>query len=73
MFKNFKSVSSRCYVSLHNAQTTEIVGMGHIVLTSGMLRNVLCVPKFKYNFLSVSRMAKDNHIRVVVYDEFCFI
>ena len=58
-------------MSLPNAQIVEKVGMGYIVLTSGMvLRNVPCVPKFKCNLLLVSRRAKDSHIRAVFYDEF---
>jgi len=74
LFKELRKPSSYCYVSLPNAQTTKIVGIGDIELNSGMiLSNALCVPKFKYNLLSISRLAKDNHRRVMFYDDFCLI
>jgi len=74
LFKELRKPSSYCYVSLPNAQTAEIVGLGDIELNSGMmLRTALCVPKFKYNLLSISRLAKDSHIRVVFYDGFYLI
>ena len=38
-----------------------------------LLRNVLCVPTFKYNLLSISRLTKDSQIRVIFCDVFCLI
>ena len=72
LLKELRRPSSNCYFSLSNAQTVEIVGIGDIELNSGMmLKNVLCVPKFKYNLLSMSKLAKDSHISVVFNDDFC--
>jgi len=73
-FTDLRKFSSYGYVTLPDAHTAEIVGIGDIVLTNGIvLKNTLCVPKFKYNLLSISRLAKDNHIRVVFYDTFCLL
>jgi len=74
LFKEVRRPSAAAYVSLPNAQTAEIIGLGDIELASGMLlKNVLCVQKFKYNLLSISRLAKDSHVIVVFHDTFCFI
>ena len=74
LFKELRTPSSNCYVSLPNGQTAEIVGLGDIELNSGMmLKNALCVPKFKYNLLSISRLVKDSNISVVLCDDFFLI
>ena len=73
-FKGLRKPIASSYVTLPNAHTAEIVGIGDIVLPSGiLLKNALCVPMFKYNLLSISRLAKDSHIRVVFYDKFCLL
>jgi len=72
--KELRKPSAYSQVTLPNAHTAEIVGIGDIMLPSGiLLKNALCVPKFKYNLLSISRLAKDSHIRVVFYDNFCLL
>ena len=56
LFRELRKPTSYCCVSLPNDQTAEIIGLGDIELHSGiMLKNALCVPKFKYNLLSISR------------------
>jgi len=73
-FKELRKPSACSHVTLPNAHTAEIIGIGDIMLPSGiLLKHALCVPKFKYNLLSISRLTKDSHIRVVFYDTFCLL
>lgn len=37
------------------------------------LRNVLCVPNFKHNLLSVNKLIKDSQCEVVIYGTHCVI
>lgn len=38
-----------------------------------ILKNVLCVPEFKHNLLSVSRLTEDSECRVIFYAGMCLI
>lgn len=45
---------------LPNGSTTSVTQMGSVMLSSDIvLQNVLCVPSFAYNLLSVSKLLKD--------------
>jgi len=69
-----KTIDSRTLINLPNGQTSEAVCIGTVKLSSYFtLQNVLCVPSFKYNLLSVSKLAKDSKVRVSFYDDCCVI
>ena len=53
LFTKFTTVS--CVVALPNGETAMVTHIGSITLSSNLiLHNVLCVPSFSFNLLSVS-------------------
>ena len=57
LFTEFTTVS--CVVALPNGETAMVTYIGSITLSSTLiLHNVLCVPSFSFNLLSVSQLTK---------------
>ncbi|OIT29723.1 hypothetical protein A4A49_63982, partial [Nicotiana attenuata] len=66
------SHSKSTSVHLPNGQSTQITHTGSYALSNNQtLHNVLYVPKFKYNLLSVSRYTKELYCIVSFYPDFC--
>lgn len=65
-----KSVGRKVY--LPNGQTTYVTHSGNCSIpSSGVLENVLVVPDFKYNLLSVSQLTRQLRCSVRFFSEFC--
>ncbi|GJX57967.1 zinc finger, CCHC-type containing protein [Tanacetum coccineum] len=48
-------------ITLPNGQSSDITQIGHVKLNNGiMLKDVLCVPSFKFSLLSIPKLTKDN-------------
>lgn len=65
-----------CHVVLQlpNGATAEISHIGNLVLNSSLkLSNVLCVPSFAYNLLSISNMLQDTNYQVTFLAEKCYL
>lgn len=61
-------------IKLPNGSKVPITQVGDVKLSNGLiLRDILVVPEFKYNLLSVSKMCKDDDCIVVFHDEICLI
>lgn len=64
--------SSTGSVRLPNGNSTPILSSGSLQLSlSCTLTNVLHVPDFNFNLLSISQFTKANHCCVVLYPTFC--
>lgn len=62
----FKEVSKGSKIYLPNGETSDISYKGCVTLANGLqLRDVLHVPTFKYNLLSISKLTKDNQCIVI--------
>ena len=61
-------------VELPNGETASVTHIGTINLSSSLtLHNVLCVPSFTFNLLSVSTITKSHPCCLVFLSAFCFI
>ncbi|KZV21171.1 hypothetical protein F511_24735 [Dorcoceras hygrometricum] len=75
--KNLQNIqpcdSANGSVRLPNGNLTHILSTGSLTIPSFCtLHNVLHVPDFKFNLLSISKFTKDHHCSVVFYPDFCF-
>ncbi|KAM0021620.1 putative RNA-directed DNA polymerase [Helianthus debilis subsp. tardiflorus] len=59
-------------VTIPNGESIPVEGRGEYTLPNGMtIKNVLYVPNFKYNLLSVSKLSKDLKCAVTFFPNFC--
>lgn len=73
LFLDYKPLD-QTYVTLHNGYNVKIEGTRFIKLTDVIsLYNVLYIPEFKFNLLSVSVLAKTLHSQVSFTTDECFI
>ncbi|XP_019239769.1 PREDICTED: uncharacterized protein LOC109219749 [Nicotiana attenuata] len=73
LLHNKQSVGSTGQVQLPTGDSATISHMGECQLTGGdTLKDVLCVPAFKFNLLSVSNMTKDLKCCVTFFPQ-CFV
>ncbi|OAO89373.1 hypothetical protein AXX17_ATUG01390 [Arabidopsis thaliana] len=73
IYVDYKALD-RTYVRLPNGQTVKIEGAGYIQLTDALsLHNVLHIPDFKFNLLSVSVVTKNLKSKVSFTSDACSI
>ena len=61
-------------VTLPNGHTVLVTHIGTITLTDSLvLSNVLCVPSFDFNLISVSKLTSSLHCCIFFLSNFCFI
>ena len=63
------------HINLPDGSLAQITHKGQVHLANNLvLRNTLCVPSFRFNFLSVSKLTEDNNCIVLFfYPKFCII
>lgn len=72
MFDSFAPISSLKPVHLPNDTITKVTHIGDIALNSKItLSNVLYIPSFKCNLLSVSTLARISNISVIFFSDKC--
>ncbi|KAK9682189.1 hypothetical protein RND81_10G056600 [Saponaria officinalis] len=72
--KHVRVLKNKLKITLPNGQTTLVTHMGSIYLRNGVkLCNVLVVPAFNQNLLSVQKLVRDNHCVVTFFKENCVI
>lgn len=65
---------SSTHINLPTSATAKITHTGNITLSNGLvLNNVLCVPYFKHNLLSVQKLIKNNQCEVKFLPSYCII
>ena len=73
MFNSITSLSNT-YVYLPNGERALVTHIGTIHLTEKLiLHNVLCVPSFSFNLISVSQLNKSLTCCLIFLGSFCFI
>lgn len=73
LYREYMSLENT-FVTLPNGYTVRIAGTGYIQLTDALsLHNVLHIPEFKFNLLSVSVLTKTLNSQVCFTSDACFI
>lgn len=74
LLQNVKYAHAHLKINLPNGDTTCITHVGNIQLSCGLkLLNVLYVPNFHHNLLSIHKLAKDNHCEVTFSPTSCVL
>ena len=72
LFKQHTKSSKLIFVNIPNGTSKPVTKIGQISLTPDRnLQNVLFIPDFKYNFLSVSQLITNNNMCVTFYPDTC--
>ena len=73
LFTHITSVVSKT-VRLPNGQHASVTHIGTIkIIESLILTNVLCIPSFSFNLISVSKLIQTLHCCVIFLSKFCFV
>ena len=68
-----QSLAERYKMTLPNGHTSKILQIGRVKLSAELiLKDVLYVPSFKYDMLSVPKLTKDNNYVAIFYSDFVF-
>ncbi|KAL2944439.1 Retrovirus-related Pol polyprotein from transposon RE1 [Bienertia sinuspersici] len=74
LLTGMKSVNQHQHINRPNGGTSEIKRVGEVNFLNGLtLKNVLYLPSFKHNLLSVKKLSQDSSCRVVFRPETCSI
>ncbi|KAL8133051.1 hypothetical protein AgCh_008493 [Apium graveolens] len=75
LFHNYKSVEgTKEYITIPDGRQIPIVHTGSVTVHPGLvLHNVLHIPQFQFNLLSVQRICKDLNSTVVFNGNTCFL
>jgi len=69
-----KTLKEKSKIILPNGHTSEISSIGKVQLSNDLiLQDVLYIPAFKYNLLSIPKLTKDNNCIVIFHLKFCVI
>ncbi|GJZ50579.1 cysteine-rich receptor-like protein kinase 8 [Tanacetum coccineum] len=61
-------------ITLPNGQSSVITKTGQVKLNNGIvLKDVLCVPSFKFSLLSIPKLTKDNNCVAIFFPNFCVL
>uniref|UniRef100_A0A803MJC4 Retrovirus-related Pol polyprotein from transposon TNT 1-94-like beta-barrel domain-containing protein n=1 Tax=Chenopodium quinoa TaxID=63459 RepID=A0A803MJC4_CHEQI len=67
-------VKGNTKINLPNGGTAKITHIGIVLLKNGLhLKNVMCVPEFKHNLLSIHKLVRDEKCIVKFQPELCVI
>ena len=73
VFSSITSVSNS-FVYLPNGEKVLVTHIGKIHLTATLiLTDVLCVPSFTFNLISISKLNKSQYCYLIFLGSFCFI
>ncbi|KAF7819698.1 uncharacterized protein G2W53_025153 [Senna tora] len=74
LFSSLRDVNNKNTVSLPDGTVKKVKYMGEVQLTAKIiLKDVLYVPDFHYNLISVHRLAEGGQIQFVFTDSACFV
>lgn len=74
MFDNATPVSQSHTINLPTGDTVRITHIGNVLVNPSItLKNVLCVPTFKHNLLSVQKLSQENNCEVKFEPTQCII
>ena len=65
---------SRSLINLPTGETSQISHYGTVNLENELkLKNVIYIPAFKHNILSINKLCEQYECKVVFYKEYCII
>ncbi|GKB69904.1 retrovirus-related pol polyprotein from transposon TNT 1-94, partial [Tanacetum coccineum] len=71
---NAKILKTLPKITLPNGQCSEITQIRHLKMNNGiLLKDVLCVPSFKFSLLSIPKLTKDNNCVAIFFPNFCVL
>lgn len=71
---NIRTTPEAFSINLPTGATSQITHIGDVYLQNGLkMANVLYVPQFHHNLLSIDKLAKDNECDVMFYPKTCVI
>lgn len=74
MLSNVSSIDKNQLINLPTGETSKITHRGFVGLENDIkLKNVLYIPAFKQNLLSVHKLCQDNGCKVLFHDKYCII
>ncbi|XP_074290166.1 uncharacterized protein LOC141616903 [Silene latifolia] len=72
--ENIRTLNKKHKINLPNGETTTVSHIGTYIFDNGLiLKNVLFVPAFKHNLLSVQKLTQDENCYVMFYAKLCVI
>ena len=72
LLSNLKSHASPSYVTLADGTKSFVMGSGHVNLTPSLsVSSVLCLPKFSFNLLSVSKLTRALNCCISFFPYYC--
>ena len=72
----FKSITSSIQISvrLPNGDIVKVTHIGTVqVSASLLLENVLCIPSFSFNLISISKLTQNSSCCYIILSNFCFL
>ncbi|VFQ93811.1 unnamed protein product [Cuscuta campestris] len=73
-FSPYEPISESCFITIPNGQRAKVLHKGSVILHNGIeLLNVLHVPDFHYNLLSVQKLVDQLSCSFVFYPTHCLI
>ncbi|KAK9733055.1 hypothetical protein RND81_04G040700 [Saponaria officinalis] len=74
ILKNVKRLNKGLRINLPDGRHVQVVYKGEVILDNGLkLSDVLYVPEFTQNLLSVQKLAKDNTCYVTFFYSYCYV
>ncbi|KAL2238289.1 UNVERIFIED_CONTAM: hypothetical protein Sindi_1020600 [Sesamum indicum] len=74
LFKSLQPLKNKSFIKLPNGSSCEVEHAGNIDISQHIiLEDVLYVPVFNYNLLSVSKLCASGHLSVIFLKEQCLV
>ncbi|KAL2905899.1 Retrovirus-related Pol polyprotein from transposon RE1 [Bienertia sinuspersici] len=74
LIKGGRRTPHQMRINLPNGKTSEVAACGAKKLNNGLsLRNIMCIPSFRHNLLSVQKLAEQENYKVLFYPSWCII
>lgn len=71
-YKNIKNLNKKFFVNLPHGIIKVVQKEGIVCLSKAFsLYNVMHIPSFNYNLLSVSKVLQGQEVKCIFYSEFC--
>ncbi|KAL2920861.1 Retrovirus-related Pol polyprotein from transposon RE1 [Bienertia sinuspersici] len=74
MMEGLTPLKHKSSINIPNGETSEVYGVGQVTLCSKLnLKNVMYIPSFKHNLLSIQKLNKDSNCKVIFLASHCII
>ena len=74
LFSNVRPVLQQCHITMPNGLPAQVKHIGTVQIGPNLwLKDVLHVPDFQFNLLSISKLTKQTGSHVLFSHEYCFL